>query len=58
MPIDLEKARGAKLAPSTGEWGADQVILYHLGEITAEKDYIVPKSIGDEMRVLAKSLMG
>jgi acyl dehydratase len=31
VPIDLEKARGAKLAPSTGEWGADQVILYHLG---------------------------
>jgi acyl dehydratase len=31
MPIDLEKARGAKLAPSTGEWGQDQVILYHLG---------------------------
>ncbi len=31
MPIDLEKARGAKLAPSTGEWGPDQVILYHLG---------------------------
>jgi len=31
MPIDLEKARGAKLAPSQGEWGADQVILYHLG---------------------------
>jgi acyl dehydratase len=31
MPIDLEKARGAKLPASTGEWGADQVILYHLG---------------------------
>jgi acyl dehydratase len=31
MPIDLEKARGAKLAPSQGEWNADQVILYHLG---------------------------
>ena len=31
MPIDLEKARGAKLASTTGEWGADQVILYHLG---------------------------
>ena len=31
MPIDLEKARGAKLAPSTGEWGPDNVILYHLG---------------------------
>ncbi len=31
MPIDLEKARGAKLAPSQGEWGQDQVILYHLG---------------------------
>ncbi len=31
MPIDLEKARGAKLATTTGEWGPDQVILYHLG---------------------------
>ena len=31
MPIDLEKARGAKLAPSQGEWSQDQVILYHLG---------------------------
>ena len=31
MPIDLEKARGAKLATTTGEWGQDQVILYHLG---------------------------
>jgi NAD(P)-dependent dehydrogenase (short-subunit alcohol dehydrogenase family) len=29
----------------------------HLGEITNEAGYIVPKSIGDEMRVLAKSLM-
>jgi NAD(P)-dependent dehydrogenase (short-subunit alcohol dehydrogenase family) len=28
----------------------------HLGEIMEEKGYIVPKSIGDEMRVLAKSL--
>ncbi|MEX2205240.1 MAG: MaoC/PaaZ C-terminal domain-containing protein [Myxococcota bacterium] len=31
MPIDLEKARNASLAATTGEWGADQVILYHLG---------------------------
>ena len=31
MPIDLEKARGAKIASTTGEWGQDQVILYHLG---------------------------
>jgi len=31
MPIDLEKARGAKLASTTGEWNRDQVILYHLG---------------------------
>lgn len=31
MPIDLEKARGAKLASTTGEWDRDQVILYHLG---------------------------
>ncbi len=29
----------------------------HLGDITNEGGYIVPKSIGDEMRVLAKSLM-
>lgn len=31
MSIDLEKARGAKIATSTGEWSQDQVILYHLG---------------------------
>jgi NAD(P)-dependent dehydrogenase (short-subunit alcohol dehydrogenase family) len=30
----------------------------HMGEILDEKGYIVPKSIGDEMRVIAKSLMG
>jgi NAD(P)-dependent dehydrogenase (short-subunit alcohol dehydrogenase family) len=29
----------------------------HLGEILNEQDYIVPKNIGDEMRVIAKSLM-
>jgi acyl dehydratase len=31
MPIDLAKARTAKLPPSHGSWGADNVILYHLG---------------------------
>ena len=31
MPIDLEKAKGAKIAPSEGSWDADRVILYHLG---------------------------
>ena len=31
MPIDLEKARGATLAPSEGAWNRDDVILYHLG---------------------------
>lgn len=31
MPIDVQKALGAKLAPTTGSWNADQVILYHLG---------------------------
>ncbi|HTO06497.1 MAG TPA: SDR family oxidoreductase [Myxococcota bacterium] len=30
----------------------------HLGQIMDEKNYIVPKSIGDEMRVIAKDLMG
>ena len=30
----------------------------HLGQIMDEKGYIVPKSIGDEMRVIAKDLMG
>jgi NAD(P)-dependent dehydrogenase (short-subunit alcohol dehydrogenase family) len=30
----------------------------HLGQIMEEKGYIVPKSIGDEMRVIAKDLMG
>jgi NAD(P)-dependent dehydrogenase (short-subunit alcohol dehydrogenase family) len=29
----------------------------HLAEIMDEKNYIVPKSIGDEMRVIAKDLM-
>lgn len=31
MPIDVEKALGAQLPPSTACWGPDQVILYHLG---------------------------
>jgi len=31
MPIDLAKARAAKLPPSQGSWGPDNVILYHLG---------------------------
>ena len=31
MPIDLAKARTAKLPPSQGSWGPDNVILYHLG---------------------------
>ena len=31
MPIDLAKARAAKLPPSDGAWGPDNVILYHLG---------------------------
>ena len=31
MPIDLAKARAAKLPPSDGSWGPDNVILYHLG---------------------------
>ncbi len=31
MPIDLEKAEGAKLPASEGSWSQDDVILYHLG---------------------------
>ncbi|MFQ5513787.1 MAG: MaoC/PaaZ C-terminal domain-containing protein [Myxococcota bacterium] len=31
MPIDPDKALGAKLPERTVEWNADQVILYHLG---------------------------
>ncbi len=31
MPIDLEKAKGAKLPASEGSWSQDDVILYHLG---------------------------
>ena len=31
MPIDLEKAQGAELAPTEGSWNRDDVILYHLG---------------------------
>lgn len=31
MPIDLEKALGAEIAPTEGSWSRDDVILYHLG---------------------------
>jgi acyl dehydratase len=31
MPIDAEKALGAKIAEATYSWTRDQVILYHLG---------------------------
>lgn len=31
MPIEIEKARGAKLEPSSSSWNEDGVILYHLG---------------------------
>jgi acyl dehydratase len=31
MPIDVAKATGAKLAPGSTSWTADDVILYHLG---------------------------
>jgi acyl dehydratase len=31
MPIDPEKALGAKLAEAEASWNADRVILYHLG---------------------------
>ena len=31
MPIDPEKAAGAKLPPSEASWDQDTVILYHLG---------------------------
>ena len=31
MTIDLDKALGAELKPATYEYGADEVILYHLG---------------------------
>ena len=31
MPIDVQKAMGAKLPATTGSWNPDQVILYHLG---------------------------
>jgi len=31
MPIDREKALGADLGESTGSYGPDDVILYHLG---------------------------
>lgn len=30
MPIDLEKAKDAKIAPTEGSWSRDDVILYHL----------------------------
>jgi len=31
VSIDLEKALGAELAPTSGSWSRDDVILYHLG---------------------------
>jgi acyl dehydratase len=31
MPIDIEMARGAEIAPTEGNWTQDDVILYHLG---------------------------
>src|SRR2546426_6321559 len=31
MPIDREKALGADLGETTGSYGPDDVILYHLG---------------------------
>lgn len=31
MPIDLKRAVGAEFPEVSAEWGADQVILYHLG---------------------------
>lgn len=31
MPIDLQKAQGAKLPATSASWRADNVILYHLG---------------------------
>ena len=31
MPIDRDKALGAKLGTTTGHYGPDDVILYHLG---------------------------
>ena len=30
----------------------------NLGQIMDEKNYIVPKSVGDEMRLIAKDLLG
>lgn len=31
MPIEIDKARGATLEPSSASWNEDAVILYHLG---------------------------
>jgi acyl dehydratase len=31
MPIDLEKALGARISEGSGSWSKDDVILYHLG---------------------------
>jgi len=41
-----------------GKTVAAEDVQAHLGEIMEEKNYIVPKSIGDEMRIIAKDLMG
>lgn len=43
MPIDLAKALGAELTPTTFNWDEDRVILYHLGlgagrEATADQE--------------------
>ncbi len=45
MPIDAEKVRGAALPPSTAEWDADRVILYHLGVGAGTRDPTAPAEL-------------
>ena len=52
LPAATERQTGKGKAVSLED------VRDHLGRIMDEKSYIVPKSIGDEMRVIAKDLMG
>jgi len=57
MPIDIERVVGAEFGQTNVSWGADQVILYHLG-IGAGNPPIAPDELalcyegGDGLRVM------
>ena len=45
MPIDVEKAKGTKIAPAEGSWSPDDVILYHLGIGAGLENPLDPKEL-------------